>query len=86
MADGGSGQGVAAELAAMRGEFNTSLARIEGRLDLLVHMSSDASSELVGLDSRIGALEARRIPVGLLAAVSGVVSAIVAAGAFLFQL
>lgn len=86
MTDGGSGQGVAAELAAMRGEFNTSLARIEGRIDLLVHMSSDASSELTAIDGRVAALESRRIPVGLLAAVSGVVSALVAVCAFLVQI
>ena len=86
MTDGGSGQGVAAELAAMRGEFNTSLARIEGRIDLLVHMSSDASSELVGLDSRIVALEARRVPWALVTVLSGVMSALVALCAFLVQL
>lgn len=84
MTDGG--QGVAVELAQLRGCMDTGFAKLEGSIALLARNSELNQGSLERLDDRVTALEARRIPLGLLAAVSGAVSAVVAAGAFLVQL
>lgn len=77
---------VAAELAMLRGEMTTGLARIEGQVNLLVQANGSNRDDLDELEDRVAALEARRVPIGVLAAVSGAVSAVVAVGAFLVQL
>jgi BMFP domain-containing protein YqiC len=77
---------VAAELAQLRGEMSTGFAQIVGRLDLIAHTTDSTRADLDELEQRVAALEARRVPMPLLAAVSGAVSAVVALGAFLVQL
>ena len=84
--DGGNNQGLALEISGLRGEMSTSFAKIEGQLGLLVASDVRRERDLAQLDSRVTALEARRFPLAAVAAMSGVVSAVVAAGAFLFQL
>lgn len=76
---------VAAELAMLRGEMTTGLARIEGQVNLLVHANGSNRADLDELETRVAALEARRVPLAVLAAVSGAVSAAVALTAFLVQ-
>lgn len=66
--------------------MDTGFAKLEGSIALLARNSELNQGSLEQLDKRVTALEARRIPIGLLAAVSGAVSAVVAAGAFLVQL
>jgi BMFP domain-containing protein YqiC len=77
---------VAAELAQLRGEMSTGFAQIVGRLDLIAHTTDSTRADVDELEARVAALEARRIPLGVLASVSGAVSAAVAAVAFLVQL
>lgn len=83
MADGDSG--VAVELASLRGVMDTGFARLEGQINLLVHTSDDNRRDLNDLSDRVTALEARRVPWPLVVAVSGVMSTVVAALAFLAQ-
>lgn len=77
---------VAAELARLRGDLVAGFTRVEGQLALIDQKHDRTARDVEELDSRVSALEARRVPLGLLAAVSGTVSALVAAGAFLVQL
>lgn len=74
---------VAAELAGLRGEMNTSLARIEGQLNLVIQSTDGTRSIVQDLDQRVDALEERRWPLVPMAAVSGAVSAVVAAATFI---
>lgn len=67
---------VAAELAGMRGAMDTGFAKIQGQLALLVQSGDRHDRDLTDLDRRVEALEARRVPLPLVAAVSGAVSAI----------
>lgn len=83
MADGGIN--VAAELALLRGEMTTGLAKIEGQLNLLVQSQGQVRSDLDDLDRRVSSLESRRLPLPALAAVSGTVSAAVAVVAILVR-
>lgn len=76
---------VAAELAALRGDMNTGLARVEGQLNLLVQANGDNRADLDKLETRVSALEARRVPWPLVAAVSGAVSAVGAVAGYLAQ-
>lgn len=69
------GLNVAAELAKLRGEMTTSLARIEGQLNQIVTMDAQRARDIDALEARVAALEARRVPWPLVAAVSGAVSA-----------
>lgn len=78
-------QGVAVELAQLRGEMGTGFAKLEGQLALLVQQGADVRKDVEALEGRVTALEARRWPVAGVAAVSGVVSAVVAAVALLAQ-
>lgn len=77
---------VAAELARLRGDMTTGLAKIEGQLNLLVQSQGQVRTDLDDLDRRVTALEARRIPLAVLATVSAAVSAVIAGAAFLVQL
>lgn len=79
------GLNVAAELAGLRGDMNTGFARIEGQLGQLVQSDAQRQRDLDELETRVAALEARRWPVAGVAAVSGAVSAVVAAVALLVQ-
>lgn len=84
--DGPREWNVGAELAALRGRMDTGFARLEGRLDLLVQSQDQVRADVRDLDGRVAALEARRWPrgtAGMVAAVSGVVSAVVAFAAYL---
>lgn len=66
--------------------MTTGFAKIGGQLDVIASNQGQVRRDLDSLEGRVTALEARRVPLGLLAAVSGAVSAVVAAGAFLVQL
>jgi hypothetical protein len=79
MSDGESSMNVAAELAVLRGEVRLGLSRIEGQLNLLVQSQAQTGKDIDDLDKRVTQLEARRWPLGPIAAVSGVVSAVIAA-------
>lgn len=74
---------VAAELAGLRGEMHTSLAEIKGQLALVIQSTDGARDDVQELGRRVEALEERRWPLAPMAAVSGAVSAVVAAVAFL---
>lgn len=78
-----SGVNVAAELAMMRGEMTTGFEKIHGQLSLIAQAQNATAGDVAKLEGRVTALEARRWPIGVIAAVSGSVSAVVAAGAFL---
>lgn len=78
-----SGVNVAAELAMLRGEMTTGFERIHGQLNMIAQAQTATAKDVSELETRVTALEARRWPVGMIAAVSGAVSAVVAAGAFL---
>lgn len=78
-----SGVNVAAELAMLRGEMTTGFEKIHGQLSLIAQAQNATAGDVAELERRVGALEARRWPIGVIAAVSGAVSAVVAAGAFL---
>lgn len=79
----GSNLNVAAELARLRGEMQTGFAEIKGQLMLIVQAQATHDEDIADLERRVAALEERRIPLAPLAAVSGAVSAVVAAVAFL---
>lgn len=95
MADN-DGLNVAAEIAELRGEMAAGFARLEGQLNLInqtqqrtaqdvedLEVSTD--TRFKALEGRVSALEERRWPVGSMAAMSGVVSAIVAGAALLVK-
>lgn len=79
----GDGLNVAAELARLRGEMTTGFAEIKGQLTSISQAQVANSKDIEELDRRVAALEARRWPIGSVAALSGAVSAVVAVGAFL---
>ena len=72
-----------ADLAELRHEMNTGFAKIEGQLGLIAQALTSHGEDIADLERRVTALEERRIPIGPLAAVSGAVSAIVAAVALI---
>lgn len=74
---------VAAELAMLRGEMATGFERINGQLNMIAQAQTATAKDVSELETRVTALEARRWPIGVIAAVSGAVSAVVAVGAFL---
>lgn len=78
-----SGLNVAAELAKLRGEMSTGFAEIKGQLTLITQAQTATAQDVAELDKRVAALEARRWPMASMAAISGVVSAVVAVVAFL---
>jgi hypothetical protein len=78
----GSDLNVAAELARLRGEMSTGFAEIKGQLGLIAQAQATHGEDIADLERRVTALEERRIPLGPLAAISGAVSAVVAALAF----
>lgn len=89
-----AGLNVAAELAELRGEMAEGFARLEGKFDLVSQalnrttqdvntLERETKSSLEAMDRRVSALESRRWPLASVAAVSGAVSAAVAAAAFL---
>lgn len=80
-----SGLNVAAELAGLRGEMATGFARIEGAIAALTQSVDRTGRDVDGLEKRVTALEERRWPMASMAAVSGVVSALVAIIAILVQ-
>uniref|UniRef100_A0AAU7GY26 Holin n=1 Tax=Streptomyces phage Geonosis TaxID=3158856 RepID=A0AAU7GY26_9CAUD len=80
---GASDVNVAAELAMLRGEMATGFERINGQLNMIAQAQTVTAKDVSELETRVTALEERRWPIGVIAAVSGVVSAVVAAGAFL---
>lgn len=77
-----SGVNVAAELALLRGEMTTGFEKIHGQLSLIAQAQQSTAVDVAKLEGRVDALEARRWPMGVIATVSGSVSAFVAAGAF----
>lgn len=76
---------VAAEIAQLRGDLMTGLARVEGQLNLLVQATDRTAKDVDELETRVAALEARRVPWPLVAAVSGAVSAVGAVAGYLAQ-
>jgi hypothetical protein len=74
---------VAAELAKLRGEMSTGFATIKGQLDTIAQAQNTTAQDVQDLDRRVAALEARRMPIPAVAAISGAVSAVVAVGAWL---
>lgn len=78
-----SGVNVAAELAMLRGEMTTGFERIHGQLNMIAQAQTATAQDVSELERRVTDLEARRWPVGMIATVSGGVSAVVAAVAFL---
>lgn len=76
---------VAAEIAQLRGDLMTGLARVEGQLNLLVQATDRTAKDVDELEARVAALEARRVPWPLVAAVSGAVSAVGAVAGYLAQ-
>lgn len=90
------GMNVAVEIAELRGEMAAGFARLEGQLNLINQAQSRNTQDIhdlevktdarvKGLEDRVAALESRRWPVGLVAASSGAVSAVVAALAYLVK-
>lgn len=77
---------VATELLHLRGDMREGFARIEGQLNLITQSQAQTAADIDKLDKRVTALEERRIPIGMLAAVSGAVSAVIAAVALMLQL
>ncbi|QBZ73522.1 hypothetical protein SEA_MISCHIEF19_37 [Streptomyces phage Mischief19] len=78
----GDGEGigsVALELERLRGEVMAGFARISGQIENLDAKHDRTVKDVEELDKRVTALEERRWPVGLVAALSGTVSAGVAA-------
>lgn len=73
-----SGMNVAAELAKLRGEMSTGFERIAGQLNLITEAQKNHTADIADLDRRVAALEARRWPLGPIAALAAVVSAVVA--------
>lgn len=69
---------VAARFAELRGEMAAGFARLEGQLNLINQSQQRTSQDLNELEGRVTALEARRWPIGSMAALSGLVSAAVA--------
>ena len=80
---GASDVNVAAELAMLRGEMATGFERINGQLNMIAQAQTATAKDVSELETRVTALEARRWPLAMIATVSGAVSAVVAAGAFL---
>jgi hypothetical protein len=76
---------VAAELAQIRGELSTGFARLEGAINMLGQSVTRTQTDVNELEARVSSLEARRWPMGLVATISGVVSAAVAVLAVLVQ-
>lgn len=77
------GMNVAAELAKLRGEMTTSFAEIKGQLSIIAQAQDTTAKDVEDLNLRVSALEARRWPLGTIAALSGGVSAVVAGLAYL---
>lgn len=77
------GMNVAAALAVLRGEMAAGFARLEGQLNLISQAQDRTTEDLDELERRVADLEARRWPVGSVAALSGAVSAAVAVVGFL---
>lgn len=77
------GLNVAAELAKLRGEMTTGFAEIKGQLGQIAQAQDTTAQAVDDLERRVTALEARRWPLGTIAAVSGAVSAVIAGAAFL---
>jgi uncharacterized protein involved in exopolysaccharide biosynthesis len=77
------GVNIAAELAMLRGEMTTGFERIHGQLNLIAQAQTATADDVAELERRVNALESRRWPMASVATLSGVVSAAVAAGAFL---
>lgn len=81
----GESQGVAVELAQLRGAMETGFAKLEGQLALIAQQGADVRKDVDALEARVTALEARRWPLGPIAAVSGATSAVVAAAALFLR-
>ena len=76
--DGGSANDsnrMAVALAELRGEVLTGFTRLEGQINLLVHTSDDNRRDLNDLGDRVSALEAKKYPAGMPAALSVIISA-----------
>lgn len=69
----------------MRGEMRAGFTRLEGQLALISQKQDSTAKDLDELESRVAALEARRVPWPLVAAVSGAVSAVGAVVGYLAQ-
>lgn len=63
--------------------MSAGFARLEGRLDLIAQQGSQHQEAVKDLDARVTALEARRIPWGVVGTASAAVSALVAGAAYL---
>lgn len=75
----GDGLNTAAEIAKLRGDMAAGFARMEGQLNLIAQAQDRTAGDLEDLEKRVSALEARRWPLGPVAAVSGSASALAAA-------
>lgn len=93
---GDDGFNVAAEIAELRGEMAAGFARLEGQLNLINQTQQRTAQDVrdleaandarfKALEGRVTALEARRWPVGIIAASSGAVSALAAGVALLVR-
>lgn len=74
----GAGFNVAAELAKLRGEMTTGFAEIKGQLSSIAQAQNTTAADVADLQNRVTALEARRWPLGPVAATAAVVSAVAA--------
>ncbi|NEA39294.1 hypothetical protein G3I42_08410 [Streptomyces sp. SID11385] len=72
------GPDVAVELAQLRGELSTGLARIEGALALVVERSQRTERDLAALESEVEALKAGRWPLPAVGALTGLAALVVA--------
>lgn len=70
------GLNVAAELAGLKGAMETGFAEVKGELALIRQSQSTTADDVAALETRVAALEARRVPWPLVAVVSGAVSAV----------
>ena len=73
------------EIANLRGAMAEGFARLEGQLNLIAQGQTRTAEDVKQLEDRVTALEARRWPVGVVAASSGVVSALVAGASLLIK-
>lgn len=71
-------ESISVELANLRGDVREGFAQVRGQLELISQAQNATAQDLSDLEARVSDLEARRLPLAPLAAMSGVVSALVA--------
>lgn len=81
---------VAAALATLRGEMAAGFEKLDGKLNLVVQAQATVARDVEAVNARVNevegrvtALEARRWPLGPVAALSGAVGAVAAVATYL---